>query len=189
MANNGGGAGIRTPVRDLHDFPGNAALSHETGRFRPDRAVAPVPSGTLVYPRLAHCHSTYTAHTGFGRHRRDGTCDLPGARLHARPAQALSTPTGFPCSCSLHVAHHFRCVSDGLRRKVRPIRGTVVAATMYTILETTKLNEVEPRADLRSVVAAHLRGKKALPPILALNPGLRTITQSPNGNTPPSSAI
>jgi transposase len=55
-------------------------------------------------------------------------------------------------------------------------RGTVVAATMYTILETAKLNGVEPRAYLHSVVAAHLRGEKALPPIRTLNPGLPLLT-------------
>ena len=68
-------------------------------------------------------------------------------------------------------------------------RGTVVAATLYTVLETAKLSDVEPRAYLRDAVATHQRGENALPPILALNPGLRAITQPPTGNTPSSSAI
>jgi transposase len=53
-------------------------------------------------------------------------------------------------------------------------RGTVVAATVYTLLETAKLNDADPRLYLQSVVAAHLRGETALPPIRALNPGLST---------------
>jgi len=57
----------------------------------------------------------------------------------------------------------------------KSIRGTVVAATLYTVLETAKLNDIEPRAFLRAAVAAHLRGEKPPLPV--------------SGNTSPLSVI
>jgi len=51
-------------------------------------------------------------------------------------------------------------------------RGIKVAATLYTVLETAKLNGLDPRAWLRAALKAHLDGTGPYLPIRALNPAL-----------------
>lgn len=51
-------------------------------------------------------------------------------------------------------------------------RGIKVAATLYTVLETAKLNGLDPRAWLRAALKAHIDGAPPFIPVRALNPAL-----------------